>query len=98
MTVYVLTKGSHKRNVHVPPYDGTPRQFAHRWDPDDVEDVPHQAQNFKLCADALGGYVAPIVLLAPPLPEGPEADHIKVNLSDWKSIIETGMGVPVEIR
>jgi hypothetical protein len=98
MTVYVITRGAHARNVHVPPDDGEPRQFAHRWDPDDPEDVPHQAMNFKLYADALGGYVAPVVLLAPPLPEGPEADHIKVNLSDWKSIIETGMGVPVEIR
>jgi hypothetical protein len=98
MAVVVITKGSHARNTHMPPRDGEPRQFAHRWDPDDPEDVPHQAQNFKLYADSLGGYVPPVILLAPPLPEGPEADHIRVNLADWKSIIESGMGVPVEIR
>ena len=98
MATIVVTKGSHARNVHLPPFDGEPRQFAHRWDPDDPEDVAHQAQNFTLYAKALGGYVAPIVLLAPPIPDGPEADHIRVNLADWKSIVETGTGMPVEIR
>ena len=100
MTVIVLTKGSHARNVHIPPDDGTPRQFAHRWDPDDVEDVPHQAQNFKLYADTLGDYQAPIVLLSPdPMPDDQvECNHIKVNMADWASIVESATGMAVEIR
>ena len=100
MTTYVITKGAHARNVHLPPFDGQPRQFAHRWDPDDVEDVAHQAQNFKLYADALGGYVPPIILIAPdPMPDDQaECNHIKVNMSDWASIVESATGMAVEIR
>ncbi len=99
MTVIVLTKGAHARNTHIPPDDGKPRQFAHRWDPDEVEDVPHQAQNFKLYADALGGYVEPIVLLSPPPCDDPaEEAHRKVNMADWASIVRTATGKQVEIR
>lgn len=99
--IVTITKGSHARNVHLPPLSDEPRQFAHRFDPDDPEDVPHQAQNFITYATALGGYVAPIVLISPPMSEaedGPEYDHIKVELADWASVVETATGMPVEIR
>ena len=99
MAVIVITKGAHHRNTHIPERDDEPRQFAHRWDPDSPEDVAHQAGNFKTYATALGGYVPPIVLLAPPMPDDPnEADHIRVNLSDWASIVRTSTGHQVEIR
>jgi hypothetical protein len=97
--IEVITKGAHARNVHLPAFDDEPRQFAHRWDPDEVEDVPHQAQNFLIYAQALGGYVPPIVLLPPPKPEDDvEWAHIQVNMGDWRDIVETATGVKVEIR
>lgn len=100
MPVIVITAGAHRRNVNMPSITDEPRQFAHRWDPDEEEDVAHQAQNFKLYADALGGYVPPIVLLSPdPMPDDQvECNHIKVNMADWASIVETATGLPVEIR
>jgi hypothetical protein len=99
MAVIIITRGAHWRNTKMPTLTDEPRQFAHRWDPDEVEDVAHQAQNFKLYAEALGGFSPPIVLLSPPMPDtGPDYDHIKVNLSDWASIIETAMNMPVVIR
>ena len=99
MSVIVISSGAHKRNVNLPPLGDEPRQFAHRWDPDENEDVAHQAQNFTTYATALGAYEPPIVLLSPVIPAtGPEYDHVKVNLSDWASVVETATGKPVEIR
>ena len=100
MAVIVITKGAHHRNVHLPAMSDEPRQFAHRWDPNENEDVAHQVQNFKLYADALGSYESPIVLLSPdPMPSDQnECNHIKINMADWASLVTTATGRPVEIR
>ena len=97
--ILTITKGSHARNVHLPPRTDEPVHFAHRWDPDDPEDVPHQVQNFVTYAKALGGYSMPCYLIPPPFGDDEvENAHIRVNMSDFKSIVETGHGWPVEIR
>jgi hypothetical protein len=99
MTVVVISKGSHARNTHLPPLSDGPRHFAHRWDADDPEDVPHQANNFRTYAASLGGFEPPFILLRPDvMPDEPERAHVEVNLSDWASIVKTATGVPVEIR
>jgi hypothetical protein len=98
--IIVVSKGSHNRNLHIPAFDGEPRQFAHRFDPNDPEDVPHQVQNFWQYAKALGGFHPPIILYGPdPMPENEqEADHIAVQMSDWASLVESSTGMAVEIR
>lgn len=98
--ILTITRGSHARNVHLPSLDpDEPRQFAHRWDPDDPEDVPHQAHNFLTYANALGGYVEPIVLIPPPFTDDEvDNDHIRVNMGDWRDIVQTATGLKVEIR
>ena len=98
MAIVVVTKGAHARNTHIPPFEDGPRQFAHRFDPNEVEDVPHQVQNFIQYANALGGYHPPIVLLSPKMGDDEaEWDHIQVEMSDWRSIVETATGMAVDI-
>ena len=53
MTVTTITSGAHWRDVHVPQNSAQPRQFAHIFDPDEPEDVPHQASNFITYANAV---------------------------------------------
>lgn len=97
--ILTITKGAHARNVHLPAISDEPRHFAHRWDPDEGEDVPHQAQNFVTYARALGGFEMPVYLIAPPLSDDEvENDHIRINMEDWRQIVETGQGWPVEMR
>jgi hypothetical protein len=97
--IVVITKGSHARNTHIPPRDGEPRHYGHRWDPNDPEDVAHQAMNFTTYANALGGYEEPIVLLGPPPSDDEQENlHVKVNMGDWQDIVETATGKRVEIR
>lgn len=97
--ILTITKGAHQRNVHLPAMDDEPRQFAHRWDPDEPEDVAHQVQNFLTYAQALGGYVPPIVLIGP-LKTDDEVEwaHTQVNMGDWRDMVESATGLPVEIR
>ena len=90
MTVVVITKGSHRRNVHLPDLEGV--QFAHRYDPDDPEDVPHQVSNFLNYATALGTSVGPHVLL------GPDDTVSRCYMRDWAQIVESATHVPVKIR
>ena len=45
MGTVLITEGAHWRNVHMPPIEAS-RQFAHKFDPDCPEDVPHQAITF----------------------------------------------------
>lgn len=85
--IEIISKGAHWRNVHL--QEG-PCQFAHVFDPDDPEDVPHQAHNFMTYAKALGNFDSPFVLIGP-------ADQA-VHLSDWAQIVSTATHVPVEIR
>lgn len=100
MAILTITSGAHWRNTNLPTLaPGEERQFAHRWDPDEPEDVAHQAQNFMQYAHALGGFVAPLVLI-PPVKTDDEVEwaHIQVNMSDWADIVETGMNMQVDIR
>ena len=95
MPICTITSGAHWRNMDVPP---DADQFAHVFDPESPEDVPHEAQNFITYAQALGFPDAPIVLLRPederedwmaPVEDhsarhfGPEDEHIEVMLADW---------------
>lgn len=108
-----ITSGAHWRNVDVP-VSTEARSFAHIFDPESPEDVPHEAGNFLTYARALGG-ASEIILYRPmdddELPDwvapieahsarhfGPEDDHIEVMMSDWASIVTGATGLPVEIR
>lgn len=86
MTV-IITRGAHWRNTHLV---DEPSQFAHVFDPDDPEDVPHQAHNFMTYAKALGNFDSPFVLIGP--------EDQAVHLCDWAQIVQTATGVQVEIR
>lgn len=112
MDVVTITSGAHWRNVGVSQVD-TERQFAHIFDPESPEDVPHEAHNFITYANALGEYEDPIVLYRPDedIPEwvapieahsarhfGPEDEHIEVMMADWVQIVTTATGRKVEIR
>jgi len=90
--VIVITAGAHRRNVHMPELTDEPRQFAHRFDPDEAEDVPHQCQNFLSYATALGGNVGPHILL------GPDDIVSRCFMRDWAQIVSTATGVRVETR
>jgi len=99
VTIITITTGAHGRNVDIPPSNSSPRQFAHKWDWDEPEDNAHQAQNFIQYATALGGYVPPVILLPPPIPEDPrDWDTIKVKMADWAGNVEAALGTTVEIR
>ena len=109
--VVTITSGAHWRNV-----DATPGEesYAHIFDPESPEDVPHEASNFITYLNALGGCEGPLVLyrpddtdipgwIAPIEPHsarhfGPEDDHVEVMMSDWKQIVESATGKVVEIR
>jgi hypothetical protein len=109
MSVVPITSGAHWRNVDIP---SDADCFAHIFDPESPEDVPHQAQNFLLYAAALGGckaiVVARIVEGGPewviPTEEpasrhvDPEDDHVAVMLSDWAAIVQSATGIEVEVR
>lgn len=98
MVPVVITQGAHVRYSEA---NDAPLgcQFAHAFDPDCPEDVPHQAMNFTMYAQALGHYKAPFVVYAPERPEDDvEWAHIQVELADFQSIVESGTGVKVEIR
>lgn len=98
MTTILITSGAHWRNTHLPPLSES-RQFAHRFDPDEAEDVAHQAHNFTTYAKALGSYDSPFVLISPSQTDDPvEQQHVEVELSDWVSIVSTATGVRVETR
>lgn len=97
--IVTITAGAHDKNVHMPESDGTPRQFAHQWSFEEVEDNAHQVSNFVKYATALGGYVGPVVLLPPPVPADPrDWDYIQVKMADWASMVESCLHVEVEIR
>lgn len=96
--IEIISKGAHWRNVHLPE-TSEPRQFAHIFDPDEAEDVPHQAQNFVQYGNALGSHVGPHVLIGPGPTDDPiEDQHVLVELCDWRMIVESATHVPVEIR
>lgn len=94
----VITKGSHAKNVHMPPRSEV-THFAHQWDNDDPEDMNHQARNFVTYATALGGYEPPVYLLSGKYPDDP-ALHAKMNvdMADWASVVGSALNVEVEIR
>lgn len=97
--IIVITKGATWKNTNVPEQGSEPRQFAHEWDPDEVQDRGHQAGNFIHYYQALGEFVAPFVLLGGPQPQDEaQAGQLKVELDGWKSIVETATGVEVQIR
>jgi hypothetical protein len=110
MMIVTISSGAHWRNLDVP---SDADQYAHIFDPESPEDVPHDAHNFITYAVALGLPDAAIILLRPedewpdwaaPVEEhsarhfGPEDDHIEVMMSDWKAIVESATGRQVEIR
>jgi hypothetical protein len=98
MATVLISSGAHWRNVHLPS-DEAERQFAHRFDPDEVEDVPHQAWNFITYANCLGAHASPFVLISPPKSgDAAEQQHIEVELSDWVHLVQTATRVPVVIR
>lgn len=97
METVVITKGAHARNVHIPVHEG-PVQFAHRWDPDEQEDCPHQAHNFMTYARALGGYVPPVIVLAEQRDDPNDQAEQNCHLADWASIVGTALDTEVEIR
>ena len=99
MTI-VITKGDHARASSVP----VGEQYAHQYMPTD-DDGPdpegheHQAWNFTTYANALGGGVAPHVLLSPPAPDDAAvAARIQIEMMDWAAIVEGATGKAVETR
>jgi hypothetical protein len=99
MQTVVITKGAHRRNVHLPHLSDEPRQFAHQWDADEAEDNAHQAHNFITYATALGGYAEPVVLLPPPeTDDTTETARRATMLSDWSDIVGSALDMKVEIR
>ncbi len=110
MTVITITSGAHWRNVGVSQID-EPRQFAHIFDPESPEDVPHEAHNFITYYRALGGADGVVLYrptedlpdwVAPVEPDsarhfGPEDDHIDVMMADWVQIVESALSVKVEV-
>lgn len=110
MTVETITSGAHWRNVDIPE---DAEQYAHIFDPESAEDVPHEAGNFITYYKALGGCEGSVVLYSPAdeIPEwmhpieahsarhfGPEDDHIDVMMADWKILVETALSKKVEIQ
>ena len=107
--IVTITSGAHWRNVGIDP---DADQYAHIFDPESPEDVPHEAQNFITYANALGWPDAPIVLYRPDEDDephhpvethsarhfGPDDDHVEVMMADWKELVETATGRTVEIR
>jgi hypothetical protein len=99
MHVVVISKGAHKRNVHMPDPNNGPYQYAHQWDAGDPEDCPHQAQNFLTYAKALGNWCSPCVLLPDrSVGEGEDRSEMNCHLADWVSIVGSAMDTEVEIR
>ena len=110
MTV-TITSGAHWRNMDA---ESGADEYAHIFDPESPEDVPHEAHNFITYLNALGGCEGPLVLYRPDdtdIPDwisplephsarhfGPEDDHVEVMMSDWKQIVESATGKVVEIR
>lgn len=109
--VITITSGAHWRNVGVSQVEAD--QFAHIFDPESPEDVPHEAHNFITYYRALGGCEGSVVLYRPtedlpdwvaPIEEhsarhfGPEDDHIEVMMSDWVQIVETALSKKVEVQ
>ena len=113
MSVITISSGAHWRNTGLEKHaDYSGDQFAHIFDPESPEDVPHEAQNFLAYMKALGRPAEPLVLIAPedPLPEwiapveplsarhfGPEEDHVNVMMADWCQIVATATGMKVAI-
>jgi hypothetical protein len=98
MEVVVITKGAHARNVHMPHPSEGPFQYAHRWDPDEQEDCPHQAHNFLTYAHALGGYTPPMIVLADRREDPNDQAEQNCHLADFASIVGTALDTEVEIR
>jgi hypothetical protein len=97
MSTITITRGAH---VRYPEAQWAPQgtQFAHAFDPDDPEDVPHQAENLVTYATALGN-TEPLVVFIPTTPQDPQdAEWCQVALRDFKQIVETGTHYQVEIR
>ncbi len=95
--IITISSGAHWRNVGLKPGDYSEDQFAHIFDPDEPEDVPHQAHNFMTYATALGACAQPFVLIAPEDEDEPEQSHVHVEMSDWQAIVESETVVKVEI-
>ena len=74
--ILTITKGAHWRNTHLPAL-GEDRQFAHIFDADEPEDVPHQASNFITYANALGHSHGPHVLIMAPKVPSPSALELR---------------------
>jgi hypothetical protein len=101
VTILVITTGDHGRTVPLPTIPPGEVRFAHQYIPEDQDPEGHeiQAWNFITYAHALGGFNGRHVLLSPELPDDEaEAQHIRVLMSDWASIVSTATGVQVEIR
>jgi hypothetical protein len=109
MTTVIITSGAHWRNVGV---SHEADQYAHIFDPESAEDVPHEAWNFITYYNALGGCEGSVVLYRPddepqewmhPIEAhsarhfGPEDDHIEVMMSDWVILVETALSKRVEV-
>lgn len=98
MTIIVITKGDHRRNVHMPER-GDKLQFAHRYDFSDPEGHERQAQNFIIYAQALGGYVPPVIVYADPTVTDPNQRALmNINLADWAAIVGHALDTEVEIQ
>lgn len=93
--IVTITSGAHGRSVKP---EGGPHNFAHLFDPDSAEDVPHQAQNFITYANALGASEAPHVLIAPPLGEGSDADLLLTEMCDWAELVQSSTGTRVVLQ
>lgn len=94
--IVTISTGSQGKNPDVP--STQPRQFAHQWI-DDTADTAHQASNFLNYARALGEYQAPIVLLGGRRPDDEvDKNYVAAQLDQWRSIVQTATGMPVEIR
>ena len=99
--VITITSGAHWRDTSAPQLTGGPFQYAHIFDPDSPEDVPHEAHNFITYAAALGNYIGPHILLRPDTTvdwDKSEWDEIEVMMSDWREIVESATHIAVEIR
>ena len=96
--ILTITKGAHRRNVHLPELDDS-TQFAHQWDPSDPEDVPHQVMNFLTYANALGVRSLPHVLLSAPVDPDPEVEkYNRVQMQGFVSNLSTATHSPVVVR
>lgn len=100
MATTAITKGSHHLNTAVTSsVPEPPRQFAHIWDFNDVEDTAHQATNFIQYAQALGDFTGPVEVLSVNVPDD-DADRTWAvsQMYQFRSIVRSALGVEVHVR